>query len=729
MTKSLLQKLVFIYLVFISVSASAQRTIQIAVFDSIHHEALSGVVCRITGTVLGAVTDMQGRANIVKAPDKNVSLECSFIGFHDKHVFVDKNQNSITILLSPSEHSIDEVQVVSSRTNTRIEDLPTKVEVLGQEEMDEEATIVPGNIGSILGDLAVITVQRTNPVNGNDAVRMQGLDYKYTQIVRDGLPLYDGLSGSLGVLAIPPLDLKQVEIVKGASSTLYGGGAIGGLIHFISRTPEDTPSTTIMLNQTSLNETNLNGFVSKKAGRFGISFFTGYTHKQAKDINGDGFTEVPEQKHFIFHPRFFYTDKKWNTDAGLTISSDMRRTGDLSALNFRSDSMHRFLYSENTLRMTGDFHFQYVFDEKNSIQIKSSLSEFERKVDYCSFLLNAQQISGYNEIHFLHKAIRNNVVSGVNWTNEQIHILPSDSISFSDYTYHTLGFFSQDDYKLTSQLTIEAGIRIDHHNRFGNFVLPAFGIFYKPNTDVSIRLHYGKGYKAPNLFSTAQPQDFRTLQPIQTNIQSEISQGYNCDINYRFLAWGKLSCSINQAFYYTEVMNPTILYPQNYFSISLINAPYTIHSIGSDSYVRLQYDEMELYVGYNHTQATQNYTDQNWNMPFNPKDKFAVTWVVEEEGLWRAGLEASYLANQYITNRLTENYMVNEKVPNYWFFAGMIEYFIPHGSLVVNCENIGNYKQSNYKPLLSGPINNPQFTSVWGPLEGRVINVCWRIKI
>jgi len=67
--------------------------------------------------------------------------------------------------VSSLEAELEEVVVSTTRTNMHIEDLPQKVEVLGQEEMDEESTLVPSGVGSILGDIAVITLNNP-PVNG-----------------------------------------------------------------------------------------------------------------------------------------------------------------------------------------------------------------------------------------------------------------------------------------------------------------------------------------------------------------------------------------------------------------------------------------------------------------------------------------------------------------------------------------------------------------------------------
>ena len=124
----------------------------------------------------------------------------------------------------------EEVLVTATRTNLRIENLPTWVEVLGAEEMEEESSIRPASIASLFGDIAGAQIQPTSPTTGNLELRLQGLPGQYTQILRDGVPLYGGFAGSFGLLTVPPLDLKQVVLIKGSNTTLYGAGAIVGLV-------------------------------------------------------------------------------------------------------------------------------------------------------------------------------------------------------------------------------------------------------------------------------------------------------------------------------------------------------------------------------------------------------------------------------------------------------------------------------------------------------------------
>ena len=240
----------------ISISAAAQHTLKVKVQDGTSSEALPGANVKLVQTSGGGSTDKNGTFEFKNLGAGKLELEVSFVGYQDTlvSVTIPFAGPELVVSLAAHEEELEAIYVSSTRTNRRIEDLPLKVEVLGLEEMDEESALVPGNVASILGDLAVITIQRTNPLNGNDAIRMQGLDPQYTLIARDGLPLYGGFSGSLGVLSIPPLDLKQVEIIKGSVSTLYGGGAIAGLINIISREPGVKPQRTLLFNGSTLQE-------------------------------------------------------------------------------------------------------------------------------------------------------------------------------------------------------------------------------------------------------------------------------------------------------------------------------------------------------------------------------------------------------------------------------------------------------------------------------------------
>lgn len=709
-------------MIFFTLTAKSQSGIQITVKDSADQKGVAGAIITISGTKKGAATDENGKASL-KVDNYPAKLSIRMFGYFDTSIMLkDSTLSEITIALSQNIENLEEVTVSTTRSNARIEDLPMKVEVLGQEEMDEESSIVPGGIGSILGDLSVITVQKTNAVNGNDAIRMQGIDSKYTLLLRDGIPMYEGFSGSLGVLAIPPLDLKQVEIIKGSSSTLYGGGAIGGLINFISKEPVDSPTVTITYSHSTLSENNFNMFGGRRYKKSGFTVFTGANLKGSKDINGDQYAEVPEDKNFTFHPRYFYNNNhSIKADVGVTFNRDERRSGNFVAIRNESTTAHHYLQTESTMRVTGDMHFEYKINQAQTISVKGAASRYQREYHSPYTIFHGTQLLTYSEANYLLAKGRNTWISGLNYNFDQFEKEPGDSILFPNYYYNTVGAYTQDVFKINDKISIETGIRIDKHSRFGYILLPSEGIFYKPSQNVSIRLHYGRGYKTPSNFATASADQLKYTSILGRGIKSELSNGVNMDIGYHGIIAKKISIQIDQAFYYTGIENATYL-KENYNGINhLLNSDNTVQSIGTDTYVRLSLEDWELYLGYNHTEAVELAYPANFQIAYNPNDKFATTIAYEIEKKWRMGIEAAYNANQYNSS--------GDKVPNYWFMAAMIERKIKSLSIVLNCENLTDFRQSRKEDLVTTVNGQPVFTELWGPTEGRIINLSLKLTL
>ncbi|RZK75311.1 MAG: TonB-dependent receptor, partial [Pedobacter sp.] len=218
-------------LLLFTVSAFAQNTYKATVKDAKTNQPLTGTTVKILGTTLGTVADSLGNVTISNVPNGKQVIQFSYVGYQvktDTLTFPLSSGNASQVLLEPSGHDEDlgEVMISATRSSRTIDNIPTRVEVIAGEELDEKANMKPGDIRLLLAESTGIQTQQTSATSGNSSIRIQGLDGKYTQIIRDGFPLYSGFSGGLGLLQIAPLDLQQVEVIKGSSSTLYGGGAI-----------------------------------------------------------------------------------------------------------------------------------------------------------------------------------------------------------------------------------------------------------------------------------------------------------------------------------------------------------------------------------------------------------------------------------------------------------------------------------------------------------------------
>lgn len=719
----------------------AQHSLKVNVSDALTGEGLPGANIQVAGTNNGASTDLNGFAELRNLQGMSVTLSVTYVGYRDTLTTVKLPFSGVVLViaLSPVKEELEEITVSSTRTNRRIEDLPLKVEVLGLEEMDEESTLVPGNIASILGDLAVITIQRTNPLNGNDAIRMQGLDPQYTLIARDGLPLYGGFSGSLGVLAIPPLDLKQIEIIKGSVSTLYGGGAIAGMINIISRQPTEKSEGTVLVNASTLKEKNINTFFSGKPGKkTGYTLFAGANLKSAVDVNKDGFSEVPKHVDIIIHPRlFFELSSKTKLNIGLSTTVDNRKTGDMNAITHGVSAAHSYLSGENTLRNVLDMEYTHLVSTNNLLSFKSAASAYQRELDYPyheydDFRYKALQYSSYSE--FSDRALlgTHTLVGGLNLATESLRRLSREVVPLTNYDFITIGAFVQDDWDVSKRFSIETGMRLDHHNIKGFYLLPRIALFYKPSGKLSLRLASGAGYRAPSILAQSDPTPYTVNNA--ASVASEHSLGVNADINYHTTWSDDVEVSLNQAFYFGRITNPLRVVTDTVARRSYLeNQTFTGQTLGTDTYVQITWRQWELYLGYNHTEAVQRYSSLVNPMPFNPKDKFSTTLAFSVERKWRTGVEGSYMANQYAymytTYYSSQTIYPGFQVPNYWFWAAMIERKFSFGSIILNAENIFDARQSKFSSLVEGLTTQPTFKAIWGPLDGRVINLSIKVDL
>ena len=161
--------------------------------------------------------------------------------------------------------------MATTRTGRRLEDQPTRVEVLGREEIEEKMLMTPGDIVMMLNEMGGLRVQATSPSIGAASVRVQGMKGRYTRFLSDGLPLFGQQVGGLGLLQIPPMDLGQVEVIKGAASALYGAGAMGGVVNLLVAAAGRSRSRELLVNQSTLGATDGVVFVSSPLQRTGWS--------------------------------------------------------------------------------------------------------------------------------------------------------------------------------------------------------------------------------------------------------------------------------------------------------------------------------------------------------------------------------------------------------------------------------------------------------------------------
>jgi iron complex outermembrane receptor protein len=447
--------------------------IQIKVISESDNQPLLGATVYFEQLEKGAVTDFDGIATFSEIPDGQHQITISYLGFETLKTTVQIPINSALIFkLKAGGNELDEVILQSSRSTRTVKKIPTRIEFIGAEELGEKAIMNPTNISMVLRESTGIQMQQTSLSSGSTNIRIQGLDGRYTQLLRDGFPLYGGFSSGLSILQIPPLDLQQFEIIKGSSSTLYGGGAIAGLINMVSKTPNEEPSLDIMLTQTQALGSTANVFYSKRNEKLGVSLYGSGHYQKAYDPEEDGFSNLPKTKSISFNPKFFYYPSGKTTFwFGLNGTYDDRIGGDITKIKNGENGIHQYIEENVSKRLSSQAVYHTQIDSMSALNIKNSFSFFDRTLTIPDFSFDGKQTNTFTEITYQSTSQKTDWIFGANVYASDFDVNDSAPLQRdqSDLTY---GAFVNNIYDFSDNWILETGLRADYNTDFCFFPLP-----------------------------------------------------------------------------------------------------------------------------------------------------------------------------------------------------------------------------------------------------------------
>src|ERR1700736_3714705 len=195
------------------------------------------------------------------------------------------------------EAALGQIVVTATRNSSLIRDEPLRVEAVPAAEIEENLTVQPGNLSSLLNEMPSVRVQSAAPGLGGAGLQLRGMPTRHTLVLTDGLPLLGTEPDGFGLLQTPPLDLARVEVIKGAASALYGGGALGGVLNLVSQTA--AADSSLLAHVSTRGGRDLEGFFTQ-AGTTGLSgTLTAGVHDQSRtDVNRDGWADIPGYRRY-----------------------------------------------------------------------------------------------------------------------------------------------------------------------------------------------------------------------------------------------------------------------------------------------------------------------------------------------------------------------------------------------------------------------------------------------
>ena len=474
-------------LFFIFSNISLAQTINGVVKEQDNNLLFGATVYNSTNSK-STITNEEGAFSIESIKGEN-KLVISYVGFTPKVINVDGNSTTLgTIILE--NNSLDEV--VISGTLRQVSKLKSAVQIELYTADFFRATPKASFFEAIEGINGVRPQLNCNICNTGD-IHINGQEGANTMVLIDGLPLVSGLSTVYGLSGIPQSLIKQVEVIKGPASTLYGSEAIGGVINLITKLPENVHRFNIESYTTSWGEVNVDlgakYQLKKIQGLIGVNYFN---YSNPIDNNGDGFTDLTLQHRIsIFNKikmkknsvafRYFYEDR-WGGEMNWNSSY---RGGDE-------------VYGESIYTSRVELFGKY--DVSENLFIQYSLNNHDQNSVYGTTSYNALQTIGFVQGVYSKTLKNHNLLFGATFRYT----------SYDDNTPATAekeitslpGVFIQDEWKLSDSQTLLSGMRYDKNSIYGDIWTPRLNYKWaSPDESSILRVGFGTGYRVVNVFT------------------------------------------------------------------------------------------------------------------------------------------------------------------------------------------------------------------------------------
>jgi outer membrane receptor for ferrienterochelin and colicins len=624
-------------------------------------------------------------------------------------------QQDVTVDLQPEPTLEETVTVVATtRTNKRLEDQPMRVEVLAREEIEEKMLMTPGDIVMMLNEMGGMRVQATSPSLGAASVRIQGMRGRYTRVLSDGLPLF-GEVGGLGLLQIPPMDLGQVEVVKGVASALYGAGAMGGVINLLSRRPTAEPEREFLLNRSTRGATDAVAFMAGPLSRGWSASLLGGGHWQEQvDIDDDAWADLPRYGRAVVRPRVFWDGgdgRSFFATAGFTYEDRDGGTTDGSVLPATGVP---YVEALETRRYDVGFLGQFLLQNRYVVTARAAAARQSHDHQFGEILERDHHDTVFGEVAIRGTAGRQTWVGGI--AVERNAYTPRDVPQF-EYAFVAPGAFGQYDVTLTSAVSLSASGRLDFHNEYGTFFSPRVSMLTRAGRWTT-RASVGTGFFASTPLTEETEAAGLTRLAIERPLEAERGLSASFDVT-----------RTDGPFSYTATMFASRISDSIHVDRSptyvLRNLVDPTTNVGLELLGTFRREPFAVTATYTYVHARETVDGIEQDVSQTPRHSAGVVGMWEVEDVGRVGVEWYYTGRQ----ALEENPYRATSEP-YMIVGVLAERQLGRIRLFVNGENLTGVRQTEWDPLLrpTRAVDGRWTVDAWAPLEGRNINGGIRVR-
>jgi iron complex outermembrane receptor protein len=604
----------------------------------------------------------------------------------------------------PTPPEFEETIVVgATRSNKRLEDQPLRVEVLAREEIEEKMLMTPGDIVMMLNETGGLRVQATSPSLGAASVRIQGMRGRYTRFLSDGLPLF-GEVGGLGLLQIPPMDLGQVEVIKGVASSLYGAGAMGGVVNLISRRPGAERATEFLLNRSMRGATDAVGFfVAPLSEHWGLTVLgSGHWHSRF-DADDDGWSDLPKYDRGVIRPRL-----SWDNGEG---SSFFATAGGTFEDREGGSSFH--VESMATERFDAGIVAQTVRGSR-IVSARAAVTQQHHNHFFGDVRERDRHHTAFAELAVRGVAGRHTWVLGGAFERDAYD--PEDVGQF-EHAFMIPGVFAQDDVDLTDWMSMSLSARLDHHNEYGTFFSPRLSALFRFG-EWNSRVSAGMGFFGPSALTEETEAAGLTRLIIPVPLRAERGRSGSIDLTRTV---GALSYTFT--LFGSSISDPVRVTREAAYT--LFNAPQASTNVGAEMLATFREEPFAVTATYAYVRSREFDHGGMTDAALTPRHSAGIVGMYEVEGKGRVGVELYYTGTQ----RLEANPYADTSEP-YVVLGLLAERQVGAVRVFVNGENLTDVRQTKWHPLPrpSRGVDGRWTVDAWSPLEGVNVNAGVRIS-
>lgn len=452
------------------------------------------------------MTDEKGRFSFAELYEGTYKIRISCVGYKALEKELDLERRSLQqlkLIIEADETSLREVAIEQR--------IPSVDNLLRAEQAAMPVTVITRRQIELMGSRRLDEVMKeqtgvavVNDISGGSravGVQMQGFSSNYVMVLIDGQPMLGRNNGNFDLSRISVTNIERIEIIKGASSCLYGSDALGGAINIITRHGALAPQANASILYGSLNivDATLEAEAPFASQRGSVVVSGNYYRTDGFNSNSymkDG-TTLPPYSNYSFQGRTRYRLTKKGT-VGFTARYAERHSTMIN--DWSDDLVNKDNQTDRDLNLAASYDHQFENGFRSMTRYYYTRYETQMDAEWVkqSALISAQKFG--QQIHRIEQQFAYSPVSSVKLTGGlggSLELMDNKELS-EERSLNTAFGYIQAEWKTSDKLNTLAGIRYDRTNVYGGKASPSFGLQYNLSTNLLWKAGIGAGFKSPD---------------------------------------------------------------------------------------------------------------------------------------------------------------------------------------------------------------------------------------